>query len=995
MRSTASLGGLLLAFALLSCGAGEAQPGPSPSIEPTGPETPGFLSGDTAAVLMLMDSMTMRQRAAQLLMLPLYSKPGETGSFGRVKAALSTHEIGGVIAMQGDREGTRRNLNELDSLSRALTGIGLLTAMDAEWGSSMRLPDGRAFPKAMALGATMDAGLVQEAGRAAGQELRELGVNIDFAPVADVNSNPANPVIGNRSFGSNPENVGALASAWAKGLRSAGVMAVGKHFPGHGDADLDSHHALPLILSDSAHLADIELPPFRTLIDDGVEGIMTAHLDVPSMDSTTGLPTSLSPRVIQDILIDSLGFRGLVFTDALTMAGAAGPVPPGKREVAALLAGNDILLFPSDANLVLDSIESALSRGVLDSARVNDACMKVLLAKLWNDRPLEAGSNEMDMASLQRRIREAMLVRMGQGKLLDPAANTGLLIVGNRGRAMEERLKLSFPDLKVVRLGKGSLDAGVRSNAIRRLSGCDQVVLAFLNESNRPSSRFGIPRGAEALVEAFISGEQATFISLFTSPYALQHLPDSREPEWMIAHHEDDETQIAAMAAWCGEGGAMGRLPVDVGRWMSGEGNPRGRCRLPRVEPNPDFARMGERMDSLSLAAINLAATPGMRIMVVVDDTIRYDGCHGHLGDDARTAVERHHVYDLASITKVAATTTLVMMSVEKGLFSLDQPLSQLLPPIENAPLNPDLGRRTLRDILAHRAGLPAWIPFYLDVVAHEDSVGGDFSPEPREGWIPICNGRCMRPEWCDSIRTTVRSIQPNPPGSYRYSDLGYYLIQDLLESAWDLPLDLLADSLIYRPLELNRIGYRPLDWAVLEDVAPTEVDTLLRNGHIRGTVHDQGAAMMGGVAGHAGLFSDAHDLAVLMETMRTGGSWMGHPLIDASTLAGFTTRAFPQEQNRRALGWDKPGINPDSGASGNAGSWSSFGHSGFTGTLTWTDPERGWTVVILGNRICPDAANRTYIREDIRTKALMIVEDALGHTSRFSTDQDTESKRP
>lgn len=944
---------------------------------------PAFLEGDTASAWAVMDSMTLREKVAQLMMVPLYSKPGEPDSKNDVRSAIEQWGLGGVIAMQGDTQTTRHNLAELDSVSSARTGLDLLTAMDAEWGSGMRLPDGIAFPKAMALGATEHEGLVQKAGHAAGHELRRLGIDIDFAPVADVNSNPANPVIGNRSFGSRPELVGALAAAWADGLRQAGVMSVGKHFPGHGDADLDSHLALPVIASNVETLSAVELPPFQTLIDRGVDGMMTAHLDVPALDSTSGLPTSLSPLVIQDLLLDSMGFEGLVFTDALTMAGAADPVPPGTREVAALRAGNDVLLFPSEPSLVLDSIEAALLRGTLDTSRINEACLKVLLAKQWTQNA-DHPHPEADLRSLQEEIRGHMLVRLGTGRPLDQSIRTALVVVGNRGEAAENRLRLTFPDLKVIRKGKGPIGQVDQARIEAAVADCPQVVVAFLDESNRPARNFGLPKGANSLLNTLSFGRPSLYVSLFTSPYALAFVDQNPAWEWLVAHHEDALTQQAAMAAWCGEGDALGKLPVDVGNWSAGQGSPSAARRLPRANPSPGTMAMELRLDSLAAAAVDLSSTPGMRILVVVDDSIRYDGTHGHLGDAAATPVQRHHVYDLASITKVATSTLLTMMSVEKGVFQLEQPLSALLPTDDDAPLNPELGQRTLRDVLAHRSGLPAWIPFYVDLVAHEDSMGGVLSSEPVPGWIPLCEGQCMHPMWCDSIRRTVRAIEPQPAGHYRYSDVGYYLLQDILESQWDLSLEQLADSLIHRPLGLQHIGFHPLEWSPMEHIAPTELDTTFRSAWVRGSVHDPGAAMLGGVAGHAGLFSDAHDLALVMEVMRRGGSLNGIQLVEPSTVASFTSRAFPDEDNRRGLGWDKPGLEEDTGASGNAGSWSSFGHSGFTGTLAWTDPEAGWTAVILGNRICPDASNRTFIDEDIRTKALKIIEDALLIPSRF-----------
>jgi len=967
------LGFSAIFIAALGCQSGQAV------ADPQSPISPAFLAGDTAKAQARMDSLSMEARIAQLMMVPLYSRPGEPESAASVKALVASLGAGGVIAMQGDMATTAQNLQELDSIAVATSGVGLLTAMDAEWGSGMRLPDGIRFPKAMALGAIQDVDLIRQAGRVAGYELRALGIDMDFAPVVDVNSNPDNPVIGNRSFGSDPAAVGERGLAWAEGLRAAGVMACAKHFPGHGDADLDSHLALPQILSDSTSLANIELPPFRRLIHGGVEGVMTAHLEVPALDSVTGLPTSLSPRVIRDLLLDSLGFEGLVFTDALTMAGVADPVPPGTREIAALKAGNDVLLFPSSPTLVMDSILAALRSGRLDTATVNAACLKVLLAKQWSPAPM---LGQLDLHALQRTLRGHMLTRLGPIHAVDADDQVALIVVGNRGLAIERQLLQTYPNLSVHRHGKTPLGTLDIARLVSAAEGAERTLVAFLDESNRPSRRFGIPEGAEALVQALSELPGDLDIGVFTSPYALQHLPQPAKAGWLVAFHEDDLTQTAAAEAWVFEGDALGRLPVDVAPWAAGQGHPTRATRLPRaIEAQSELAR---RLDSLATAAIDMGATPGLRMLIVAGDSIRYDGVHGSLGGLQGGPVTRESVYDLASITKVAASTLLAMMSVERGLLDLDAPLREVLPEVEGAPLDDDLGSRTYRDILAHRAGLPAWIPFYLDAMAHDDTTGAAFSDTDTLDWVPLHDHRWMAPEWRDTLHHRIRTLTPDPVGHYRYSDLGYYLLQSTLEDLWDQPLDGLADSLIYAPLGLNSMGYSPSDWARIQRVAPTENDTAFRKGWVHGTAHDPGAAMLGGVAGHAGLFSNAHDLAVILETLRRGGEWNGVQLVQPSTVAAFTARAFQNEDNRRGLGWDKPGLEEDTGASGNAGSWTSFGHSGFTGTLAWTDPEGGWTAVFLSNRICPDAENRTLIREDIRTQALWIVEEELGLPHRF-----------
>ena len=965
------IGTLLTLLAAWGCQSGQAV------VDPPLPIRPAFLFSDSASAEALLDSLSMEERIAQIMMVPLYSRPGEPESMESVARLVDDLGVGGVIAMQGDLPTTEANLTQLDSFALVRSGVGLLTAMDAEWGSGMRLPDGLRFPKAMALGAIQEVDLIRQAGRMAGYELRAMGIDMNFAPVVDVNSNPANPVIGNRSFGSDPEAVGIRGLAWAEGLRAAGVMACAKHFPGHGDADLDSHLALPRILSDSATLHSIELPPFRHLIAGGVEGVMTAHLDVPALDSVSGWPTSLSPAVIADLLLDSLGFEGLVFTDALTMAGVAEPVPPGTREVAALNAGNDVLLFPSSPALVIDSVMAALRTGRLDTARVNAACLKVLLAKQWQPTP-QLGA--VQLAALQKRIRGHMLTRLGQVHPPELESRKALLIIGNQGQALASRMTRSHPELKILRHGKSPLTSRDLDQILAALSSMDHVLVAFLDESNRPSRRFGIPEGSEALLSALGETGVTLDIGIFTSPYALQHLPQPADAGWLIAFHEDDLTQEAAAEAWCMEGPARGRLPVDVAPWTAGMGHPTAAQRLPHGAPMP---QLQQRLDSLAQAAIDMDATPGMRILVLAGDSIRCNGSYGALGDSASTPVTRETVYDLASITKVAATTLLTMMTVERGMLDLDAPLHQLLPENEMA-LDPELGKRTFRDILAHQAGLPAWIPFYLDLVAHDDSTQSGLANRDTLDWVQIRPGRWMEPAWRDTIRRRIRTLTPDPTGHYRYSDLGYYLLQDVLESLWSKPLARLADSLIYAPLGLHHIGYHPLDWTDVHLIAPTEQDTLFRQCWVRGTVHDPGAAMLGGVAGHAGLFSDAHDLAVILEAMRRGGSWNGVRLVEPQTVREFTARANDQGDNRRGMGWDKPGLEEDTGASGNAGSWRSFGHSGFTGTLAWTDPEGGWTVVFLSNRICPDPENRTLIREDFRTQVLFIVEEELGLRHRF-----------
>lgn len=966
------------------------------------PKRPIFLEEASPADFRWADSLVQTQsmdwQLGQLFMVPLYSRELHASSYRDVYALVRDHRVGGVICMQGEASIQRQHLLELDSTSRANGGVGLLTSMDAEWGSAMRLSNGLSFPHAMAIGATGNALWAQAVGMAVGRSLKLDGIDVNFAPVADVNNNPANPVIGTRSFGSDPTLVGAMATAFSRGLQSGGVLGCGKHFPGHGDTDIDSHHGLPLITGDSARLESVELLPFRSLVYGGVDGMMTAHLVVPGLDSTSGLPASLSPVVVGEKLRGKspggLGFEGLVFTDALTMAGAADAVPPGEREVLALLAGNDVLLFPSNVPLALDSLNAALASGRLDSAVVSTACRSVLLAGRWAHRQREA-SQPNETENLQIALRAAMLTVVVK-PILPASAQT----------------LASFPwppytrvsVLNLNRSGKAFCDEVKKSTAcdclhhqhlppkkdwpalIDKLSKNAQVLVNVVDESNKPGRNFGVPNELSDFLAA-LERKAAVGLTLFTSPYATAHVGEGFSGPVMVAYHQDELTLRSAARAWSGTGDALGRMPVSAGPWALGDGLQAKATRLApsAKQSNIRWVQSQERLDSLMEDALALGAFPGARLLILHRGEIQVDASYGHIDESRQQPVGPETVYDLASITKVATTTLLTAQAVDQGLIDLDAPIASMHPKI----LDPNLGKRTLRQILSHTAGLPSWIPFYQSVVAAHDSTQSELYASKKDKSLDICAVRIgdlreMNCRWVDTLRQTIYAVEPDPPGRYRYSDLGYYLLQEILEDRLGAPLDQLACELIYTPLELRNIGFTPTDWAPLAHIAPTELDTVFRMEMVHGRVHDPGAAMLGGIAGHAGLFSDAHDLALLMECIRGDGEWNGKRILTPDALTQFTERTWSELQVRRGLGWDKPGLEPDSGASCDEASWESFGHSGFTGTLVWIDPKAEMTFIFLSNRIHPDPQNRTLIREDIRTKAMSIVYQTLHINSRF-----------
>lgn len=939
----------------------------------------------------VLATLTLREQIAQLLMPPIYAH-AKRDNWEEMERWVTNHQLGGVIAMQGAPTPYAERLRRLQDCAE----IPLLVSTDAEWGLGMRIDSTRSWPRALTFGAANDSALTHAFGREVGRSLRAMGMHVNFAPVVDVNSNPDNPVIGSRAFGSRTELVNALGGAYAKGLQDVHVLATAKHFPGHGDTDTDSHYALPVIQHERSRLDSIELAPFRALIAEGVGGMMAAHLHIPSLDSAPNQPSTLSKVIVNDLLREDMGFRGLVFTDAMTMKGFTSSASTSTPHVDALIAGNDVLLFPGNPTSTIAEIETAVRHGRLDSAAIAEKCHRVLCAKSWSqsDRPPKGHWDSPEAESIHRAVlAQALTVTKNSMPQLPFSAsvrNVVQLFVGFEEGAAEANSTM----LDAI-MGKGfnstslSLDSdqfetnGHKSWKPLIQGEPDWAILHIGGTSHSAARSHGVTSSEIKQIErcAALAHQRNVPLALvvYGSPYLLERLDASiaLSDAVVIAYQDDMRTVDAVAQALTGAGLAAGHLPIATGHFPAGFGMPwNGRTRLGfSAVPLPTKSAI----DSIVNDAIEGGAMPGCRIVIARHGSIVHDGIYGTL--DGERAVQANTIYDLASITKIAASTISLMRLAEEGKIALTNSLDTYLPELQGT----ELGSRQLRDVLSHRSGLQSWIPFYVEAL--EDSTA--FSPVRTAFHSErISDTRYMRPAWRDSIWNRIVTSEVDSIGTHRYSDLGYYAIQRIIEGITGVGLDAYVEEQFYAPAQWHSLGFNPMPNSSVA-IAPTEVDTVFRQCTVQGDVHDPGAAMLGGVCGHAGLFGDAYDLARLMYMLGRGGTYGGIEFFEPETIQSWTRRVDPDPDHRRACGFDRPANASDAGPTCDEVSESSFGHSGFTGTLAWTDPDHDIVFIFLSNRTYPHAENRKLIEWDIRTKVQHEVYKAYGIESRFNSEME------
>lgn len=966
----------------------------------------------------VMNSLSLRQKIAQLFMVASYSNRGQE-HIDEIAKLVKEEGIGGLCFFQGGPVRQAQQTNYYQSLAK----VPLLLSMDAEWGLGMRLDSTISYPRQMALGAMDDNRLIYHMGADIARQMKRLGVHINFAPVVDVNNNPANPVINTRAFGEDKEFVTQKGLAYMLGLQDNGILACAKHFPGHGDTDTDSHYALPLLKQSSTRIDTIELYPFRRLIHSGVASVMVGHMEIPALEPKSKLASSLSQNIVTSMLVNDLGFNGLIVTDALNMKGVSDYHKPVDLNYLALKAGNDIILFPSAVKESISKIESEVLRGRFPVEEIERRCRKIIEFKysvgLNNYKPIPLKNLVSDLnrpysEMLIRQITEQSITVLNNTNSIIPfkgldTLNIAYIEIGDgMGTEFREQMERYAP------ITTFSLYPNAKSDELKgvlaALSPFNLVVVGYHTLNNRPNRDFGVtPEMATFLYE--LSSEKVTVLNLFGTPYALNKLFNHQYFEGLVVAYDNAIlTQNLTAQLLFGGVESTGRLPVSVNSiYPLGSGFDAGeiiRLRYSMPEELGINTRILSRIDSIALDAIAREAAPGMQILAAKGGVVFYNKSFGGFTyTDPELEVDHISIYDIASVTKIAATLPLIMDMYSTGQLSLDDRIGQFI----NFPDTSKLKNLKIEDILLHQSGLTAWIPFYqrtmISLWPSQPVINGKFSEaypfqlaknrfmnkhsQPsrkfyrnypsKEFPFEVARGMYSASWINDSIFNWILSTKIDKPGTYRYSDLGFILLQKAVSNSLNISYEQYLNNKFYNSLGMNHTLFNPLTRFDQDRIVPTENDVFFRKQLVWGHVHDPAAAMMGGVAGHAGLFSTSNDLAKLMQMYLNGGEYGGKRYFPRETIDMFTSCVNCVNGIRRGLGFDKPEPDPkkQSPVSKSASSLS-FGHSGFTGTLVWVDPAYDLIYIFLSNRVYPDAENRTLSNMDIRTKIQDVIYEAV-----------------
>ena len=929
----------------------------------------------------IYNQMSLEEKLGQLFMIRVSSNSTEAETY--VKQLVENYHLGGLIFSKGGPVRQAKLTNEYQSVAE----VPLLIGMDAEWGLAMRLDSTFAFPWNMALGAIQDNRLIEEVGAAVGKQSKRLGVHINFAPVVDINTNPENPIIGNRSFGENRLNVASKAIAFMKGMQRENVLSSAKHFPGHGDTSADSHKTLPTVYFPKRRIDSIELLPYRSLIKEGLSSIMVAHLNVPALQESQELPSSLSKSIVTGLLKDEMKFNGLIITDALNMQGVVGNTLPGEVSLAAFLAGNDILLMPTNIDKALENMRNAFQSGLITEERLRHSVRKILFAKytlgLDNPEPVEMEYLYEELNSIRNNILNEKLFENALTVIKNNAAILPIKDLKTKkiayvhfgdadGSAFYEQLsrytnvdKVSAEDL---------------STLTEKLKNYNLVVLGYHKSNDSPWSSYKL-KDKELVWLYEIARQNRVILNIFTNPYALLDFETTSNFEGILLGYQNSEVaQKKAAQLIFGAIEAKGRLPVSLGEdFPVGTGfRTKDLERLSYGLPESvgvNSYRL-RKIDSLVNVAIEEKMTPGLQIMIARKGKVIYERNAGYHTYDKEIPVSNTDVYDLASLTKILATLPLLMELVEKDELDFDSTLEELLPSFRNSNKE-DV---SLKKMLSHYARFKPWIPFYRYTLDPEtgDPSKRYYRDQSSPGYnTKVAEGLFIRNDLRDSIVKRIEESGLQRRLEYRYSDLPYYLLKKFLEDIYGTSLDYLAKEHFYQPLGANHMTYLPLNEFPKDQIVPTANDTHWRHQLLHGYVHDEGAAVLGGIGGQAGLFSNANDVAKMMQMYLQDGYYGGKRYLKPGTIAKFNTCYYCEEDVRRGVGFDKPQLD-EYGPTCGCVSMSSFGHSGFTGTFTWADPEEEIVYVFLSNRVHPDAQNRELIREDIRSKIQEAIYEAI-----------------
>ena len=931
-------------------------------------------------------TLTDDQKIGQFFMLAVHPNNGE-GHFKKVETLVNNYGVGGVIFFKSEPHLQAQINNRLQSQAR----VPLLVSIDGEWGLAMRMNYTMAFPKQITLGAIQDNDLIYRMGQEIARQCKRLGVHLNFAPVVDINSNPNNPIIGHRSFGELRENVAAKSSAYMRGMQAEQLLACAKHFPGHGDTHGDSHRTLPQLAYSAQRLKDMELYPFQRLINDSIKSVIVGHLQVPVYDWK---PATLSPTIVTNLLKQEMGFKGLVITDALNMRGVqTSPHIPGGVDLQAFLAGNDILLYSENIPEGIRKIKEAITNGTIPQAEVDYRVKKILHAKYWvglnkfkyvETTNLYQDLHTQEAAAIRQELfnNAVTLVKNDQTLLPMSGADKKLVSVGidiNPDNGLERALD-QYGNFQHFTSGGKNLEA-FYNEVLRSVDSTSTVVVGIHDLKNTPYTRYGVSTSMQEFIKK-LEKKTNVILCVFGNPYSLKYFNESKT---VICGYEDvPEAHKAVANVIFGRLSAKGKLPVSVeGLYKAGDGIITNQTGLVQ-DGNPEGLGFNSttlnQIDTIVQNAIEQKAFPGCQVVVARKGQIVYQKNFGRLSyESSSNPVNDQTIYDLASVTKVSATLQAIMALYDQKKIDLEQKVSFYLEELRGT----NKEHMTIKDVLWHQAGLVAYIPFWSRTRTplgwkneyYSNTESSEYPLQVAEGMYAKTAIRDSVWHWVIQSSLTGKKDKEGHYG-FVYSDLGLIMMQHLVEKVSGQTLDVLVKNTFYQPLGLATTGYNPLQRFPKVQMAPTENDKIFRERLLQGTVQDQTAAMLGGVSGHAGLFSSAKDLAILMQMNLLKGSYAGKKYLEESTVEYFTQTKSPR--SHRSLGWDRLPAGGSSSYISSLVSPTSYGHSGYTGTLVWVDPSKEIVFVFLSNRVNTSAENTKINTLGIRRKVMDVVYKAL-----------------
>ena len=932
----------------------------------------------------IYNNLTLDEKIGQLFFVQATSKNKNNSE--KILNDIKNFKIGGLIFSTGHPSIQANLTNKYQNASKT----PLMISMDAEWGVGMRLDSVPKFPWNMSLGAIKNDLLIEKIGSEIGYQFKRLGIHMNFAPVIDINTNPKNPIIGNRSYGENKINVSEKGISFTKGIQSNNVLATAKHFPGHGDTSKDSHLTLPTINFDEKRIKKVELYPFKKLIEDGLSAVMIAHLNVPSLEKENMLPSTLSKNIIEKTLIKELNFNVLIITDALEMKGVS-EFTKKNVDLMAFLAGNDILLMSSDISKGIKSIKKSIKKGKISEQRLARSVKKILKAKykvgLNSYKSIETTNliddlNSISVTNLINKSIESIptLIKNNSNVIpvkLDTESILNIQFGNSDGVIFNDYLN-KFKKIKSIKA------SNINTNDLNSLLANHKlIIVSFHMKSDTPwenmNKKFS---DNEQDILKLIDEHDNKILASFTNPYTLSLLNLKSYNSVIVGFQNNYEFQKTIAQQIFGAKEIKGNLPVSINEtYKEGTGIILKNLNILSYA-DPEMVGVDRKklnkIDSLVNYAIQNEMTPGAQILVAKNSKIIYDKSFGRLRYNENLKTNSKTIYDLASLTKILVTTPIIMNLVDKNIIGLETKLKEIIPRYEKS----NKSEISVKELLSGHAALQAWIPFYkltLDEKNRPSSKYYSFSRN-RTNSVKVSPDLYLRTDYIDTIRNIIEKSDLLK-NKYKYSDLSYLIIQEFIENHYNQNLDQIIHELMFRKLGIE-LTYNPTLKYSTKNIAPTELDEYFRYKEINGYVHDMAAAMLGGVSTHAGLFGNAINVAKVMQLYIQNGNYGNQQILNPETINLFNNCYYCDEDNRRGVGFDKPQLEDDGPTCGCI-SMNSFGHSGWTGTFAWADPDQEIIYVFLSNRSYPtgeSAGKSKLVKENIRSKIQEIIYNSINN---------------